>query len=433
MIPGKGSRMRDHVSEPVKGLKALKSSIFFGANASGKSNIFMAIMTGKRMVCSELGNKKALPYHPFLLNGQEEVQTSTRMEYEFQINGNNYAYGFVYNATHILEEWLYKVTSRSDKMIYTRDTSKKTAFDITPLQSMVRRGDDKMLLTVAARTCKEDTLFLSTLYHMGVLKELPKLEDINNTLKWFHYTLTVLAPGQPYHQSSLINLINNKDLKARYDMLLKFFDTDISSVHFKPVKSGNDFGFSQELNNELTKRLESYEEMMSAMEGGIMCFNNIFIVSVKDKKQKVTHYKLQTVHMDNQGKEILFDTNLESDGTIRILELIPLLLDLLDGDKVVMIDEIGRSLHPKLTYAFIQHYLKSVSDKSSQLIITSHEVELLDQDLFRKDEFWFVNKNNFHETTINSLEEYDVRFDKNIRSAYLQGRFNGVPKLCMNS
>ena len=101
---------------------------------------------------------------------------------------------------------------------------------------------------------------------------------------------------------------------------------------------------------------------------------------------------------------------------------------LLTGEeKTYVIDELDRCLHPSLTYNFVDTFLQLAAKRNIQLIVTTHESRLLDFDLLRRDEIWFVNKRKSGESDIYSLEEYNVRFDQKIDKAYLEGRYGGVP------
>jgi len=127
----------------------------------------------------------------------------------------------------------------------------------------------------------------------------------------------------------------------------------------------------------------------------------------------------------NHGNDVEFDFNEESDGTRRILDLIEILF--VSDEKVYVIDELDRSLHPQLTYKFVEEFLKLANKRNIQLVITTHEARLLDFGLVRQDEIWISNKNTKGETELYSLDEYNVRFDQKIEKAYLEGRYGGVP------
>ena len=133
----------------------------------------------------------------------------------------------------------------------------------------------------------------------------------------------------------------------------------------------------------------------------------------------------QTIQFEHNKKDVLFELSEESDGTVRVLDLLEILLS--DEGKTYVIDELDRCLHPSLTYKFIETFLQIAAKKNIQLIVTTHESLLLDFDLLRRDEIWFVNKRETGESDIYSLEEYNARFDQKIDKAYLEGRYGGVP------
>jgi hypothetical protein len=118
----------------------------------------------------------------------------------------------------------------------------------------------------------------------------------------------------------------------------------------------------------------------------------------------------------------------ESDGTRRLLNLIPALLNQ-QTPRVYVIDEIDRSLHPMIVKEFLEFFLKSRGCGSCQIIVTTHESNLLDQDLLRRDEIWFAEKDQTAATRLYSLLDFKVRNDRDIRKGYLQGRFGAVPFL----
>ena len=133
----------------------------------------------------------------------------------------------------------------------------------------------------------------------------------------------------------------------------------------------------------------------------------------------------RTIQFSHNKKEMLYEMSEESDGTVRILDLLEFLLS--DDGMTYVIDELDRCLHPSLTYKFVDSYLQMAAKKKIQLIVTTHESRLLDFDLLRRDEIWFVNKRKSGESDIYSLEEYNARFDQKIDKAYLEGRYGGVP------
>jgi len=147
----------------------------------------------------------------------------------------------------------------------------------------------------------------------------------------------------------------------------------------------------------------------------------------KTKEGELELYKIVIAHeITDTHEEVPFDLKDESDGTVRLIDLIPALADLCDHEKLYLIDELDRSMHAQLTRAFMEYFF-SCSTSRSQILATTHELDLLDLELLRKDEIWFVEKDSASASHLYSLEEFKPRFDKDIRKGYLQGRFGGIP------
>jgi len=134
-----------------------------------------------------------------------------------------------------------------------------------------------------------------------------------------------------------------------------------------------------------------------------------------------------------EGNAVAFETTEESDGTLHLLDLCPLFYELASptSRKVYIIDELDRSMHALLTIALLQDHLATRSiDTRTQLIFTTHDMMLMTQEIFRRDEMWLLERGPNGETQVECLADYkDVRYDKDVRKAYLQGRFSGVPHL----
>lgn len=150
------------------------------------------------------------------------------------------------------------------------------------------------------------------------------------------------------------------------------------------------------------------------------------------EKTDAHHYyriSVQAAHEYAPGSVAQLDLADESDGTRRLLSLMPALNHDDDSGAVYFIDEIDRSMHPMLIWKFLQFFLESCKADRHQIIITTHESNLLDLDLLRRDEIWFVEKSATSETHIYPLTDFRVRKDLEIRKHYLQGRFGAVPFL----
>jgi AAA15 family ATPase/GTPase len=139
--------------------------------------------------------------------------------------------------------------------------------------------------------------------------------------------------------------------------------------------------------------------------------------------------QLKAAHRSQDGQAIPFGIEQESDGTKRILDLIPALHSFKQKPLCYFIDEIDRSLHPMLAREFIDFFFRSCQNRPAQLIVTTHESSLLDQDLLRRDEIWFAEKDEQGATKLYSLLDFAPRNDLDLRKNYLQGRFGAIPFL----
>jgi hypothetical protein len=119
----------------------------------------------------------------------------------------------------------------------------------------------------------------------------------------------------------------------------------------------------------------------------------------------------------------------ESDGSRRLLKLLPFLYRLTRQAGVIVIDELERSMHPMLARKFIEFFLKAADNSESQLIFSTHESTLLDLDLMRRDGIWFTEKDQEGATHLYSLADFKVRKDLRIEKGYLEGRFGAIPFL----
>ena len=137
--------------------------------------------------------------------------------------------------------------------------------------------------------------------------------------------------------------------------------------------------------------------------------------------------EITTLSLKHGNSVADFGFSEESDGTRRLFDLMDMLLKTDDDETVYVIDELERSLHPKLTYHFIELFKKLHEKKNVQLIFTTHEPTIMDQELFRRDEIWFVERSADNCSYLYSLDKYKERYDKKLSKAYLEGRYGAIP------
>ena len=151
-------------------------------------------------------------------------------------------------------------------------------------------------------------------------------------------------------------------------------------------------------------------------------------IIVVEEDGEVFVKQLKTEHQAGETNIVDFDIEEESDGTIRLLDFVPAFRDLVGEEKVFIIDEIERSIHPLLIKELVKKF--SVDSKTKgQLIFSTHESNLLDQNLFRQDEIWFVEKDKSGKTDLYPLSDFKIHNTIDIRKGYLAGRYGSIPFL----
>ncbi len=428
MIAGK-VRSKDERLYKDENIKLLKFAALYGANASGKSNFIKALDFMRNTVVT---GKLPVRYSNFYCRVAEENKNKeSYFEVQLMVNNKCYLYGFtvLLSTGDFLSEWLYEVGNNSETKIFERDI-KKGQFTIEPIQD----NNLAVKFDVYTDDIKKNSgqLFLyfmndnkDNLYQD--FKSEYQVEVFKSVYEWFVKVLDINYPDRPI--SSSLYLTDTKKIKLASD-ILKAFDTGINELKLVDVPINNVKGdnIPQEVIEKLVSEMEAdFKEIKNKKKVKQV---RIVLRSKKDyyifSGTSADDIKCQSLKFRHNNISSLFDLIEESDGTIRILELLDIILS--EEKKVYVIDELDRCLHPNLTYKFIQTFFNSVANKLDvQLIVTTHESRLLDFNLLRRDEIWFIDKKQKGNCDIYSLDEYNERFDKKIDKAYLEGRYGGVP------
>lgn len=423
MLPGKGTLKSNHKSKRIKGVSALKTAVLFGANASGKSNLIKAIEFGKELVLKGTKAEQPIIYDVFKLD-KKFTKGNTYVEYEIQHKGKNYAYGFILNSKEIVDEWLFETNKTTETKIFERSNTNN--FDLNFLFKKNKKEKEKQFIEFTAKGTPRNQLFLNQIRNTNITDNVTEISDLLNVIDWFQNALTVIYPSSK-NIGKKFELLKDTNLQQLFTEMLDYFDTGIDGIDFKNI------GF-----DKIQVPDEVKEEISNDLLSDKSEKNNVFLSNPQDDKYYIISKTndnqleaklLKTKHKVKGGSYELFDLVDESDGTRRIMDLIPLIIDFFKGGNVFIIDEIERSLHPNLVKDLFDFILNKCDNVNSQIIVTSHEATLLTQKLLRKDEVWFAVKNKYGATNLHSLEEYNIRFDKEIMKDYLLGRYKGVPKL----
>lgn len=387
-------------------MRVLPVTALYGGNASGKTNFFSALNFVRRFIVTGNAPGNAINIEPFALSRKSQKQASS-FRLEILADDTVYEYYFRLSKSEVLEERLTKIGLTSEDILFDRHGDQYV---------FSSKSSPNEALRYVAEGTQPNILFLTNTVFQ-------RKDEYLSVYNWFK-ALTLIAPDSRFaafdvfkDENSPIHLSNNE--------LLEMFDTGVIQTGAIDVPP-DQIPFLDKIREDLEAQLK----MGSAakINGD---FNHEKYVFQKTSKG-LSAKKMVTIHpsLDN-NKGVKFSMKDESDGTLRLLDLIPMLHQLMDKNvnRVFVVDEIDRSFHYMLTKKILELYLKSCNAETrSQLLFTTHDLLLMDQKLFRRDEMWITERSN-GESELMSIGDFQLRYDKNVLKAYLNGRFGGIPKI----
>ena len=409
-VAGKSDKHPEQVCRAKKrdDISVLKAGIIYGANASGKSNLIKAVSLLQKIALGGVPKNELEPFKLSTLGNKP-----SKVEIEFKVGGKYYAYGVEFSVRGIVEEWLYEINSRSDTEIYTR----KVVADgnCFTFGTITANDEEKQLVGFISKSTPKSDSFLSEY----IKRNGKGIGAISEVYRWMKENLKIIFPKTKFEGLS-IRVEKDKQFADATKSLLDYFNTGIVDIRRVKVPKEN-IDLPKELVTDLLSEAEPGKGIIVASPSGSAIY---FFES--DENGATTIYKQNTIHKGEGDTEVAFEMNEESDGSIRIMDFIPMLIDLRLNDAVYLIDEIDRSMHPMLSQKILEYYFRHLkADKDTQLIFSTHESNLLNLDLIRADEVWFVEKATDGASHFTSLAEYKPR--ENIRKGYLQGRYGAIP------
>lgn len=424
MIAGKVRGKKEHLYDDGK-LKLLKFAAVYGANAAGKSNLVKAMDFMRDVVLYNLPDGHTDKYCKV---DPENANIPSYFELEILLDGKCYSYGFevILNQSKFISEWLIELRSdNSEKILFTRDI---VAGVYEFGQELASKGL-KEKLDVYADDIRGDStvLFLSIMNQnkRNLYESHKKAMILRDIFLWIKNSLDINYPNQPISDYSYLAKADKVNEVCR---MISAFGTGITDfklveVPIEKVLHNLPKNVQEKIMSEIEhKQVEiRNNEKIKDIDMILRSRSEFFIITLNEEE----NIKCKTIEFCHGKRNVLFNLKEESDGTVRILDLLEILLS--TEEKTYVIDELDRCLHPSLSYKFVETFLCFAEKKNIQLIVTTHESRLMDFDLLRRDEIWFVDKKETGESDIYSLEEYNTRFDQKIDKAYLEGRYGGVP------
>jgi len=391
----------------------VKSAIIYGANAAGKTSLVKAIDSAATYILKGAGNEEFIDIPKFRLNKEEK--DSSLFEFTFFIKDNYYSFGFEINSSKVLDEWCYKIRNKKTELIYGMKKGEEDSRVYDFGRVIGKNNEEREFMQFSAKATLDNQLILTT------LSKSPQQNlhyDIKNVINWFR-SLKVVYPSTKIFNP--LPVINNDNFLTDFAKILQDLGIDINGFNNIPIASDR---FEEYASKAI---LEDIKKRMKQNTTSIIRISNqdYFTIALKDGKIEVN--KLVLCRKSCANNEVKFDLSEESDGTRRLLDLVPMLIDMKENNAIYIVDEIDRSFHTLLTKKLFEMFFKITEGRACQLIATTHDTNLMDLEQFRDDEIWYVRKNDNKASEFYCLYQFKQRFDKKIIKDYLNGRFEAIP------
>lgn len=364
-----------------KKLSLVKSAVVYGPNAAGKSNLVKALFFMQQFILKSATEKgvQGIGITPFLLNSETRSLPS-EFEIIFIAEGVRYQYGFALTSTRIVKEWLLAYPENKPQHWFVREYNSGENKDNWKFSSKMHGGRQKELWKKSTRN---DALFLSTALQFNN-------EQFNPIFLWFKDNLVLFTNTNPAPFLTFFGDSSNKIILPDPQKIMQFL---------KPF----DLGF-------IDIQVKKTEMKIANTDTAIPIKVPFFI------------------HLNEKNEKVEFPLHMESEGARKLVALTPQFFDVLENQRTFIIDEIDNSLHPFLVRGIIKLFQNTEQHTSNaQLICTTHDVSLLDPELLRRDQIWFVEKKQDQSTDLYSLIDFSPRKHEAYGKNYLEGRYGGLP------
>ncbi|MCI4407309.1 MAG: ATP-binding protein [Sulfuricurvum sp.] len=387
----------------VRNHNLLRSSIIYGANASGKSNLLKAMAFMSRLVLNRykiIQSTDQLPHDPYLLSTETEDKSST-FEIVFFVGETKYRYGFEIDSEVVYSEWLYADEKGKEAKLFYRDSEELDYVNPNKFKEgygFFNKKEEKIKIAKNQlfiwKCDREDDAIIS-----------------KSILKWFNQFNMIDGMNHNGYISFTMKKMEDETFRKKIVELVATADIGINDIQIE----------EEDISQETIANLPFPDEIKAK------------IMSEKGLKS----VSLNTIHQkfDQDGKavgNVVFELNDdESKGTKKFFAMSAPILDTLQNGKILIIDELDASLHPILT----QHLIKlfhdeKINEKNAQLIFATHDTNLLKPELFRRDQIWLTEKDHYGATTIYSLAQFkNVRKQEDFEKQYIQGKYGAIPYL----
>lgn len=374
--------------------RLLRSTVLYGPNASGKSTLIQALQFVKGQVINSQRESQAgdpIDTVPFKLTAASRTEDS-EFEVTFVEQGVRYELGFRCNRERFTEEWLIAYPLGRPQKWFHRVFDVTVSKDAYKFTTSFLGGRQRQLW--AAQT-RPNSLFFSTAIQLNN-------EQLKPAFKWFQQRLRVLHSASGFDPHYTMRRCTKSEDRARVVEFMNSADLSIADIQVRET------AFSVEtLPKDMPASLKA--EFEKNLSGKKMLEARFF------------HYEVGT------QVPVEFEDEEESDGTRALFAFAGPWMDVLENQRVLVVDELDTSLHPLL----VHHLVKRLHNAgtNAQLIFTTHDTTLLSQKLLRRDQVWFMEKDERSATKLYPLSDFSPRDNEAVERGYLNGRYGGIPFL----
>jgi len=393
----------DHLIIIDNDLKLLTSAGVYGANASGKSNLIDAANFMRRFVRQSFKSTQfdeGISVEPFRLSTATEDKPSY-FEAVFLIERQQYRYGFEVDRWQVISEWLYTVPKRREVLLFERQGQ-----EIVPNASNPLAREYRSVLTLLPKINPEEPVRQNALFlSVAAQNNGPVSKKI---LGWFSNMRFMSGLNDRDFRGYTVEQFENPTVRAMMIEMVKDLDVDIQDIQI-----------------ERKDREKALQEAPHKLREILEKFDAVEAFSVHTRHEKY----------DARGEVVGYEdfdlSENESEGTNKLFFMTGPIIDTLLHGRVLWFDEMEARLHPKITQAIVGLFnSKTKNPQGAQLIFTTHETNLLDLNLLRRDQIWFIEKDATAASHLVSLVEFKLRNDDaSVEEDYIIGRYGAVPHI----
>ncbi len=384
----------------------LPGTAIYGKNGGGKSNVIRAFWLAVQFIKNAQRTQHAdapIPVHPFILNDYSENEP-TEFAFTYVLDGVKYWYSFAATKKYIFKEELFYAPKGQKALVFSR------------VGQDFKFTEEKSRRKLIAETVSKNQLFFSVACTMNDAACV-------SAMRWFRERIYFSRDYSDIPRQ-LLEYSNDQNMLKAISDYAKAADFGIEDMRF-------------EINSREISESKLPDDLPEGVKNVLTQFLHALSQSTDIAETRTAMNEVRAISMhqgrNQDGAPAFYPLELsdESDGTRKVMSIAPAIESALNNGGVLLVDELEKGLHPLLVdYVVAKFQSKETNPKGAQLIFTTHDTELLNMELLRKDQIYFVDKNHEEGTSeLYSISDFGTRTAENIRKGYLLGKYGAIPEL----